>query len=335
MGGENDCIAACLGSNIDLVVNSTVGISGLRPTLEFIKSDKDIALANKESLVTGGELVKKTAEDHNMKIAPIWRSGKKEGLGMYPIDSEHSAIWQCLQGEAIYSVEKLILTASGGPFREKPFEMLRGASVEQALNHPSWKMGDRITIDSATLMNKGFEVIETYWLFGIKPENIEVKVHPRSIVHSMVQFNDSSVKAQLGIPDMRLPIQYAITYPERRPNKLERANFAEIGKLEFSDEGLHTEKFKCLDLAYEAMKLGGTAPAVLNGADERAVKLFLDRKIGYTDIADSVESAIREHSVVKHPNLNDILQADKWARKAVDSYIEKKYTRMPLLSRDK
>lgn len=327
VSGLKESIGICAGPEVDIVVNSTVGISGLIPTIEFIKNKKNLALANKESLVTGGDLVKRMAKENGVEISPIWGNGKREGIGMYPIDSEHSAIWQCLQGEKGNEIEKIILTASGGPFRTSGIETLRTATVEDALKHPTWRMGGRITIDSATLMNKGFEVIEAFWLFGAKPENIEVKIHPQSIVHSMVQFRDGSVKAQLGLPDMKLPIQYALTYPNRLPNSLERLDLTEPEtSLEFSKQGLHTEKFKCLDLAYEALRLGGTASAVLNGADERAVELFLKRKISYPEIADSVENALRSHIVIKNPKLEDILAADKSARAFVDSYVAERHT---------
>ncbi len=323
VSGLKDPIDACVGNEVDIVVNSTVGISGLIPTLEFIKNKKDVALANKESLVTGGSLVKKLAMENGISIAPVWTNGKREGLGMYPIDSEHSAIWQCLQGTKFNELESIILTASGGPFRNSSMEMLRTATKEQALNHPTWKMGGRITIDSATLMNKGFEVIEAMWLFDVRPEQIKIVIHPQSIVHSMVQFKDSSMMAQMGLPDMKLPIQYALSYPNRIANNLPRLDLAKSNRLLFDQPDM--EKFKCLSLAYEAMRLGGTAPAVLNGADERAVELFLSNKIKFLDIPESIEQALRSHKLVKQPLLTDILSADKWARKFVDAHITEKY----------
>jgi 1-deoxy-D-xylulose-5-phosphate reductoisomerase len=323
VSGLENSINICVGPGVDIVVNSTVGISGLIPTIEIIKHKKDIALANKESLVTGGELVKKLAAENNVKISPLWSRRDRDWNAMFPIDSEHSAIWQCLQGESYNNVEKIILTASGGPFRNANMDMLRTASKEQALNHPTWNMGGRITIDSATLMNKGFEVIEAVWLFGVKPEDLKVQIHPQSIIHSMVQFKDSSVKAQMGLPDMKLPIQYAINYPKRLSNQLERLDLTKSVKLEFFEPDM--DKFKCLGLAFDAIKVGGTAPAVLNGADERAVALFLDRKIAFLDIADSVEKALQNHKVVKSPMLRDILTADRWARNFVDSYVKEKY----------
>jgi 1-deoxy-D-xylulose-5-phosphate reductoisomerase len=322
VAGLENSIKICTGNQVDVVVNSTVGVSGLIPTIEFLKSGKDIALANKESLVVGGSLVRKIAAEKNVSIAPIWENGKQNGPGMYPIDSEHSAIWQCLQGEGSNKIEKIILTASGGPFRKSPIDALRTATPEDALKHPTWKMGGRITIDSSTLMNKGFEVMEAAWLFDVKPENVAVLIHPQSIIHSMVQFRDSSVKAQMGIPDMRLPIQYALSYPSRPENTLKRMDLAEIGHLGFEEPDMG--KFKCLSLAIDAFRIGGTAPAVLNGADEMAVELFLNRKIKFLDIADSIEKALQSHKVVSNPNISDILTADKWARGFVSMHAAEK-----------
>ncbi len=323
VSGMEECMKICTDKDINKVINSTVGVSGLVPTLEFIRAGKDVALANKESLVTGGALVTKAANENNMKIAPFWVNGTREGLAMYPIDSEHSAIWQCLQKESMSDVEKIILTASGGPFRKSTMGMLRKARPEAALKHPTWNMGGRITIDSATLMNKGFEIIEAIWLFGVDVAKVEVMVHPQSIVHSMVQFKDGNIKAQLSLPDMRLPIQYALTYPNRATNTFPGLDLTSLGGLEFYRPDML--KFKCLGLAYEAIRKGGTAPAVLNGADERAVELFLSRKIKFLDIAESVGNALNNHRVMPNPTVNDILSADKWARKSVDSFISDKY----------
>ncbi len=306
VSGLDAAIKVCLVSDVDIVVNSTVGVSGLVPTVEFIKHKKDVALANKESLVAGGNIVMMMARGADVRI--------------YPIDSEHSAIWQCLQGEDERQIEKLIITASGGPFRTSPIKMLRGVSPEQALKHPTWVMGPRITIDSATLMNKGFEAIEAKWLFGVKPENIEIVIHPTSTVHSFVQFRDGGIKAQLGVPDMKLPIQYALTYPNRLPN--EKLPRLDITKSEFTFAKPDLEKFKCLALAFEALKMGGTAPAVLNGADEKAVELFLNKKIGFMEIPRMVESAIKNHNLIKAPSLAQILDSDKWAREHVKRLAE-------------
>ena len=296
--GVANAIDACVDPDVKIVVNSTVGVSGLVPTINFIKHKKDVALANKESLVTGGNIVMPLARTH--------------GVNIYPIDSEHSAIWQCIQGESKSQISKLIITASGGPFRTSPMSMLRGVTPEQALRHPTWVMGKRITIDSATLMNKGFEVIEAKWLFNIGPENIDVVIHPTSIVHSFVQFKDGAIKAQMGVPDMKLPIQYALTYPNRTENSdLPTLNLENL-QLSFTKPDM--EKYKCLQLAFDAMKLGGTAPAVLNGADEKAVELFLDNKIKFLDIPKLIESALKEHVIIQRPNVVDILNADAHAR---------------------
>jgi 1-deoxy-D-xylulose-5-phosphate reductoisomerase len=305
VSGKEKAIDACTTLGVDIVVNSLIGIAGLEPTIGFIKAGKTVALANKESLVTAGSLVMKMAVDNHVKIIPI--------------DSEHSAIFQCIAGNQGNKIEKLIITASGGPFRNEPLHMLRGKTVEQTLAHPTWpNMGKRITIDSATLMNKGFEVIEAKWLFGVGPENIQVVVHPSSTIHSAVQFEDGSVMAQLGIPEMRLPIQYALNYPKRLKNSLPRFDFIEQKRLDFEEPDM--KKFRCLALAFDAMKMGGVAPAVLNGADEKAVELFLSRKISFTDIPVMIETALLNHTTVKEPNLNDVMRADKWARNFVESY---------------
>ena len=296
--GPENAIEVCLHDDVETVVNATVGISGLVPTVEFIEHGKDVALANKETLVAGGKLI--------MDLV------KEKGVNLYPIDSEHSAIWQCLQGNENNRIEKLIITASGGPFRTRDAGEMGNISVEEALNHPTWKMGGRITIDSATLMNKGFEVIEARWLFGIGVERMAIVIHPQSIVHSAVQFEDGSLIAQLGLPDMKLPIQYALNYPQRIKNDLPRLELAKCGALEFYAPDL--KKFRCLALAFRALAVGGTMPAVLNGADEKAVELFLKRRIGFLDIARSVESALDAHKVVGNPNIEDILGADAWAR---------------------
>jgi 1-deoxy-D-xylulose-5-phosphate reductoisomerase len=310
--GAENAISICTGQNVNMVVNSAVGIAGLVPTMEFIRARKDVALANKESLVTAGHLVMEMARLMQVKV--------------YPIDSEHSAIFQCLQGNNMNKVEKLILTASGGPFRVGyTYDMLRGVSKEQALSHPTWNMGRRITIDCATMMNKGFEVIEAKWLFGIDPSKIEVVVHPQSIIHSAVQYEDGSVMALLGLPDMKQPIQYALNYPRRPKNCLKRLDLATMGRLDFQKPDLQT--FRCLALAYDAIKMGGTAPAVLNGADEKAVEYFLKGKILFTDIPEFIERALKEHKPIKNPDLNERLLADKWARNAVIRYeLEKCHT---------
>ena len=286
--------------DVDLVVVAITGKAGLGPTLAAIEAKKAIALATKEVLVMAGELVMAAAKRHGAQILPI--------------DSEPSAIWQCLEGEG-RGVARLILTASGGPFLRLTHEELAQVTPEQALKHPTWKMGNKITIDSATMMNKGFEVIEAHRLFGVPMDDIEVVVHPQSIVHSLVEFVDGTLKAQLSPPDMRLPIQYALFYPERLPNELPRLDLANLGSLTFEAPDL--ERFPCLKLALEAGRKGGTYPAALSAADEVAVELFLNGRIGFSDIATLVREAVAEHHGTPHPSLEDILAADTWARERV------------------
>ncbi len=283
---------------VDTVVIATSGKSGLLATLAAAKAGKNIALANKESLVMAGEII--TGE------------AKLSGARILPVDSEHSAIWQCLNGEE-QPPARLILTASGGPFRNYSPEQLDRVTPEQALQHPSWQMGEKVTIDSATLMNKGLEVIEARWLFNMPFENIEVIIHPQSIIHSMVEFVDGSIKAQLSYPDMRLPIQYALSYPERLPNpELPRLDWASISELTFEQPDFDT--FPCPGLAIEAGRTGGTCPAVLCAADEVAIQLFLSQTIKFTDIAGLIGQALDEHEPVPNPTLEEILAADAWAR---------------------
>jgi 1-deoxy-D-xylulose-5-phosphate reductoisomerase len=284
--------------DVDIVVTATSGSSGLSPTLAAIRAGKDIALSNKESLVTAGEIIMKEA--------------RASGARILPVDSEHSAIWQCLEGEAV-PASRIILTASGGPFLNYSTDELAEVTAEQALKHPSWQMGRKVTIDSATLMNKGLEVIEAHWLFSMPFENIGVLVHPQSIVHSIVEFVDGSAKAQLGFPDMRLPIQYALTYSERLPNPaLPRINWSLISHLDFKEPDLMT--FPCLSLAIEAGKKGDTYPAVLCAADEVAVELFLANRIKFPDIPALIQSVLDEHQSTSHPTVEAITAADAWAR---------------------
>lgn len=285
----------------DIVLNSIVGIAGLRPTLSAIESGKDIALANKETLVTGGEIVNRKAFEKGVKILPV--------------DSEHSAIFQSLQGAPEGSLKKILLTASGGPFYAKKAKDLENVTVKEALNHPNWSMGAKITIDSATLMNKGLEVIEAVHLFGIPASDIEVLVHRQSIVHSGVELSDGAVIAQLGTPDMRLPIQYALTYPERSDFCFERLSLSDIGTLTF--EKPDTETFRCLPLCIEAITEGGLKPTAVNGANEQAVKLFLEGKIKFLQIAELVEKALSSAQNKKEFSLEDILETDKLARECV------------------
>jgi 1-deoxy-D-xylulose-5-phosphate reductoisomerase len=283
-----------------MVVVAVSGEVGLLPTLAAAKAGKRIALANKESLVEAGEII--TAE------------AARTGAVILPVDSEHSAIWQCLAGE-VSAPERLILTASGGPFRGRARDELHEVTPEQALKHPSWQMGKKVTIDSATMMNKGLEVIEAHWLFQMPIDRISVILHPQSLVHSMVEFADGAIKAQLGCPDMRLPIQYALCYPERLASGLPRLDLGKIGQLVFGDPDL--EAFPCLKLAMEAGRGGGTLPAVLSAADEMAVSMFLDGRIRFTDIASLVEQALAAHAVVARPTMDDILAASRWARQNV------------------
>jgi len=283
---------------VDTVVIATPGGSGLMPVLAAARAGKNIALANKESLVTAGGIITREAE--------------KSGANIMPVDSEHSAIWQCFRGEA-RTPARIILTASGGPFRGYKTSQLDGVTPEQALKHPSWKMGKKVTIDSATLLNKGLEVIEARWLFGVPFEDIKVLVHPQSIIHSIVEFKDGSAKAQMGCPDMRLPIQYALTYPERLPNpELPRIDWDNLSSLDFEPPDLDT--FPCLRLAIEAGRKGGSYPAVLCAADEVAVGLFLSRRIGFTGIARLIELVLEQHQPIEQPTIEDITNADAWAR---------------------
>lgn len=282
---------------IDMVLTSVVGMIGLRPTIEAIRAKKDIALANKETLVVAGELVIKEAKRNNVKILPV--------------DSEHGAIFQCLRGNEYKDMKKIILTASGGPFRGKEIEALKEIKVEEALNHPNWSMGSKISIDSATLMNKGLEVIEAHYLFNCDYDNIQVVVHPESIVHSMVEYNDGSIIAQMGCADMKLPIQYAINYPRRENQVVESIDFYEISKLTFEKPDIDT--FRCLNLAYKAGKIGGLMLTVLNSANELAVKLFLDKKIEFLQISEIIEEAMTyfQDKINKELNLNNILETEQ------------------------
>lgn len=296
-GADSICQIAAM-SPIDTVVTAMVGYSGLLPTVRAIEAGKKIALANKETLVVAGELVTDLALRNRVDIVPI--------------DSEHSAIFQCLVGENENCVEKLILTASGGAFRDTPKDDLRLATAADALRHPTWKMGAKITIDSATMMNKGFEVIEARWLFDIPIDKIEVIIHPQSIVHSMVQFCDGSIKAQLGQPDMRHPIQYALTFPDRLNAQVERANLADIHQLTF--EKPDYEKFRNLGLAYDALRRGGNIPCILNAANEVAVDAFLKGKIGFFAMSDIIEQTISETAFISSPTLDDYIATDREAR---------------------
>jgi 1-deoxy-D-xylulose-5-phosphate reductoisomerase len=275
-----------------------VGFAGLLPTIAAIKAGKNIAMANKETLVVAGELVTSLAHENNVSI--------------YPVDSEHSAIFQCLAGENTESIEKIFLTASGGPFRGMSFDSLRNVTKEQALMHPNWNMGNKVTIDSATLMNKGLEVIEAKWLFGTGPDKVEVIVHPQSIIHSIVQFRDGSMKAQMGLPDMHLPIQYALSYPERLKTDFRRFSFHDYPNLTFEKPDLKI--FRSLPLAYEALKKGGNMPCILNAANELAVAAFLNDEIAFLKMPDIIEETMKRATYIAHPSIDDYSQSDKQAR---------------------
>jgi 1-deoxy-D-xylulose-5-phosphate reductoisomerase len=305
--GENALASIVEMDSIDLVLTALVGYSGLRPTIKAIEAGKTIALANKETLVVAGELITKLA--------------REKGVNIYPVDSEHSAIFQCITGEFHNKIEKIILTASGGPFRGKTKEDLKSITKTQALKHPNWTMGAKVTIDSASLMNKGLEVIEAKWLFGLKNEQIEVIVHPQSIVHSLVQFQDSSIKAQLGLPDMRLPIQFALTYPERFKADFPRFNFADFPSLTF--EKPDTKTFRNLALAFEALERGGNMPCVLNAANEVAVAEFLKDQVGFLGMSEVVEQCLQKIAYSKSPSYEDYVNTDKETRIVASEVINK------------
>ena len=305
-GDEGNCAVASL-PEADMVVSAVVGAAGLLPVLAAIRAGKDIGLANKETLVMAGSIVMDAVQQH--------------GVRLLPIDSEHSAIFQVLEAGRKQDVARIILTASGGPFRTKDMAALRSATPAQALAHPNWSMGRKISIDSATLMNKGLEVIEARWLFDVQASQIEVVVHPQSIVHSLVEFQDGSVVAQLGIPDMRIPIAYALSYPERLELGLSRLNLAQCGNLTFEQPDL--DRFPALRLAFEALAQGGVKPAALNAANEVAVEAFLDGRIGFTRIAEVVEEATRRADSIQHPDLEAILAADRQARLAAGQKIQR------------
>lgn len=285
----------------DIILTSVVGMVGLIPTLEAIEKGKNIALANKETLVTAGEIVMKRAKEKNVRIIPV--------------DSEHSAIYQCLNGESQNEIEKIILTASGGPFRGKNLDFLKKVSLKDALNHPNWSMGKKITVDSATLINKGLEVIEAKWLFDIDIKRIQPIIHKESIIHSMVEFQDGSIIAQMGAPNMKVPIQYALTEPKRKKSNTEKIDLLEIGRLSFEKPDLET--FKGLKLSLQAIKDGGTYPAVLNAANEELVSLFLQEKIKFLEIQEKIEKILNKHKNTFNPKLEDILNADNWAREVI------------------
>lgn len=301
--GMDGLLEAATEEKCSMVVTAIVGMIGIRPTIAAMKAGKDIALANKETLVTAGHLI--------MPMA------KELGVSIYPVDSEHSAIFQCLQSGQRRDLDSLIITASGGPFRKKTTEELACVTVEDALNHPNWSMGRKITVDSATLVNKGLEVIEAKWLFDVDFDHIHVVVQPKSIIHSMIQFQDGSVIAQLGTPDMKLPIQYALFYPEHRDLPGDRLDFAALKELVFEEPP--TDVLKGLPYAYKAGRIGGSMPTVLNAANEKAVALFLDQKIQFLDIYDIIEDAMESHKLIEHPTLEQVLETEQWVYEHIES----------------
>lgn len=303
LSGMDGLLTIATMKEADILVTAIVGMIGIRPTIAAIESGKDIALANKETLVTAGHLIMKLAKEHGVKILPV--------------DSEHSAIFQCLNGENQREIDKLLITASGGPFRGKTREQLETVTVADALKHPNWVMGRKITIDSSTLVNKGLEVMEAKWLFDVSFDQIEVVVQPQSVIHSMIQFVDGGIMAQLGTPDMRLPIQYALYYPERRPLKGERLDFTKLKSLTF--EAPDTENFKGLALAYEAGRMGGSMPTVFNAANERAVAKFLEEKIKYLEIVEIIDTCMKSHCIIENPSVDEILEAEQWTYEFIES----------------
>lgn len=306
VSGMEGLLEVACADRAELVVTAIVGMIGIRPTICAINAGKDIALANKETLVTAGHII--------MPLA------KEKGVRILPVDSEHSAIFQCLHGEEDNRVSRILLTASGGPFRGKSREELEAVTPEQALKHPNWSMGKKITIDSATMVNKGLEVIEAKWLFDVEPEDIEVVVQPQSIIHSMVEFEDGAVKAQLGTPDMKLPIQYALYYPDRRYLSGDRLNFADMVGISVEKPDMDT--FKGLRFAYDAIKTGGSMPTVFNAANEKAVALFLDKRIKFLDIYRLIEPCMEVHKVIESPDLEQILEVEQWTYEMIDKIVK-------------
>ena len=305
--GKNGLLEISSRGDVDLVLNAIVGSSGMLPTVYAIRAGADIALSNKESLVMAGKIIE--------------RERKKANVNIFPVDSEHSAIWQCLVGESKEEVKRLILTGSGGPFREKKISTFKDIKPEDALKHPNWEMGKKITIDSASMMNKGLEVIEAVWLFEMDSQKVDIVVHPQSIIHSMVEFDDTSVKAQLGLPDMKIPIQYALSYPNHIKTNWEPLDLIKIKSLTF--ENVNYEKFPCIKLAYESLSRGGTSSSVLNVANEQAVYRFLKKEIGFMEIPKLIEIAMENHDWTEDPSIDDILSLEDWTTNFVKSFSSK------------
>jgi len=304
LSGRGGLLELAGRDNVDVLLNGIVGAAGMEPTFCAISAGVDVALSNKESLVMAGDL--------------ITRTKAKTGAKLFPVDSEHSAIWQCLAGEDADDIRRLILTGSGGPFRTRPVDTFGDITVEEALKHPNWKMGAKITIDSATMMNKGLEVIEAYWLFNLPPDKIDIVVHPQSIIHSMVEFQDASVKAQLGVPDMKVPIQYALTWPNHAPAPWKRLDLLKVQSLTF--EPVDHDRFPAIDLAYDALRRGGTAPAALNVANEQAVYRFLNNEIGFTEIPEIIRKVVETHDWEAHPDLKDLIALTETVKQSVANY---------------
>ena len=305
--GKNGLLEISSRGDVDLVLNAIVGSSGMLPTVYAIRAGADIALSNKESLVMAGKIIE--------------RERKKANVNIFPVDSEHSAIWQCLVGESKEEVKRLILTGSGGPFREKKISTFKDIKPEDALKHPNWEMGKKITIDSASMMNKGLEVIEAVWLFEMDPQKVDIVVHPQSIIHSMVEFDDTSVKAQLGLPDMKIPIQYALSYPNHIKTNWEPLDLVKIKSLTF--ESVNYERFPCIKLAYESLARAGTSSSVLNVANEQAVYRFLNKEIGFMEIPKLIEIAMDNHDWTEDPSIDDILSLEDWTTNFVKSFSSK------------
>lgn len=308
--GPDGVNQAAAHESADLVISAIVGSAGLLPTITAVRAGKDIGLANKEALVMAGSIVMQEA--------------KRSGIRIIPVDSEHSAVYQCLEGRKKDEIKRIVLTASGGPFVNREKHELDGITAEDALKHPNWSMGRKISIDSATLMNKGLEVIEACWLFDVEPDRVDVLIHPQSIVHSMVEFRDRTFLAQMSMPDMRAPIAYALSWPERLDTPIHGLELDRIGNLTFKKPD--HDGFPCLSYAYEAIRAGGTVPAVLNAANEVAVHAFLDKRIGFNDIPAVIRRTVREHTTKTSPTLPDVLNADEWARQITETYIKEKET---------
>ena len=305
ISGRSALLELSKRNDIDLMMNALVGSSGMEPTIEALKAQVDVALSNKESLVMAGHIINQIIE--------------KNAVNLFPVDSEHSAIWQCLIGEKKEQINKIILTGSGGPFRQKPIEDFNKIKLEDALKHPNWEMGNKITIDSASMMNKGLEVIEAHWLFNLAINEIEIIIHPQSIIHSMVEFRDGSIKAQLGLPDMKIPIQYALSYPNHLESNWKKIDFTKINDLTFEKPDL--EKFPCIRLAYESLQEGGTFPVVLNKANDEVVFAFLNGMIHFTDIPNLIEEALNNHEFINTPDLETIIEISQWTTKFIHDKI--------------